>query len=253
MRISKQRILYIGAIISFVIAFSSIWWSIATYTSSDNLSISGDLKDYLINVRAEVFGVIAGAGFSLMTVLISLAIDTSNRRGALNSARFLFLRSDVESFKEALIRYVDAFRLGNGVTAQVSQASWESFDKKFWPQKDAIKQMTNAIHDHDLANTYTIRAVKLSIDNLWEALQKIVTASATNIFEGKEHLVNNAVFTALFELGSLQGMIPHTTQGYTDDDEIDLSILAQRIKSCGETCSKVLEDMAELATSVKTK
>jgi hypothetical protein len=245
MRFSKFRAIWIGVVALIIVASIFHCRAVSTYDAVD-------LKDYNINLQAETFGIAISAALSLIVVVVSLQIESNLRQGALSSARFPFLRTEVESFKEALIRYIDTFRLGQGATAQLSQARWESFDKKFWPQRCAINRLTEAVRGHDLAGMYTVRAVKLSINGLWDSFQKIVAASATNIFEGKEHLVRRAVFSVLFELGSLRGMMPTVILGKDDDDQVELSGLAQRIKMCAETCGRVLEDMAELAASVKT-
>jgi len=192
-------------------------------------------------------------GVVLAVVLIANGLGSEYGWNTLTSARFLFLRTDVESFKEALIRYIDTFRLGNGATSQLSQSSWESFDKQFWPQKNTIKQLETAIDQHNLSGMYRIGSAKSSVDNLWNSLQKIVTASGSNIFEGREHLVKRAVFTALYEVGLLRADILHLIQSNNEDDEIDLTSVNQRIRLCAITCTKVLEDMADLASSVKTK
>ena len=100
---------------------------------------------------------------------------------------------------------------------------------------------------------YRIGSARSSVDNLWDSLQKIVTASGTNIFEGREHLVKRAVFAALYEVGLLRADILHLIQLSNEDEETDLAPIKERIKLCAITCTKVLEDMANLASLVKTE
>jgi len=246
MKWSKFKALWAAAILLIIIACVFIFRSFNVYGPDDQ-------KALVINLRAGTFGIAISAALSLIIVVISLQMESNLRQGALTSARFLFLRTDVESFKEALIRYIDTFRLGNGATSQLAQSSWESFDKQFWPQKNTIKQLETAIDQHNLSGMYRIGSAKSSVDNLWNSLQKIVTASGSNIFEGREHLVKRAVFTALYEVGLLRADILHLIQSNNEDDEIDLTSVNQRIRLCAITCTKVLEDMADLASSVKTK
>lgn len=80
--------LWIGSGILLLVAISSIIWGYCIYNS----------KEFSLNLQAEVVGIAIGASLSLLTVAIGFAIESSLRQGALNSARFLFLREDAEDF-----------------------------------------------------------------------------------------------------------------------------------------------------------
>lgn len=242
---SKYTILWAVIIILVVITGVFMYRGLLFYKEND-------LNDFIIGLRAQGLGVTMGAAFSLLTVIISLQLESGKRQNALNTARFLFLSEDVEGFKDALIAYLNKFRLAGEARIPVSQSSWESFDKKLWPQKRVLRQLTRSISSHNISGMYTVKDVKASVNDLADALQKIISASATNIFEGKEHLVKRAVFTALFELKFLKGALPEIILDCNEDDEIDLSKMAPRLKQCAIICSKVLEDMAGLASVVKT-
>jgi hypothetical protein len=244
------RVLWIAFIVLLIFGIAVILWDVQGY-SSDNST--AELQDYFINLKSERAGIILSTAFAVLLLILTLVVESNLRQQSLNGARFLFLRTDVESYKEALIQYIDLFRLGNGLTGNLSQTSWESFDKKFWPKEDTIKQITTGLRNHDLSGTYTVRTINLAINDLWAALEKIVIASGTNIFEGKEHLARRALFSAYYGLGLLRSKVPALSSGKNHYDQIDLSNLGPSIKLCAETCSKVLEDMAKLASSIKTK
>ncbi len=202
------------------------------------------------NFWADLGGGCLGTALSLIVVIISFEIERINRSKSLNAARYLLLRDEGESLKEAYVRYLDTLRLGGECTVKLSGRSWQALKRDCWPDVAIISEVQSCIGTKSLSGTYDFLVIKNAYSELRMYVNAFKDISTIALFEGKEYLVNPVLWEADFTVNSLSAKLFPLESKCDSARQVDLSSIESQIREAGLASGEFLKALCKLADSV---